>query len=197
MTKDSGATLLDDLSGLKLPWIKTQNQLNTLEAENVHEAVKKHLKKWTRFSEVLSPVLLQKIHFDMFGTVWDWAGKWRTKITNIGAEPFQIPILVKELCADVKFWHEQPEDASTTLEQAAILHHRLVKIHPFNNGNGRFGRLLSDIYLLSYYGTIPKWPRNLHQTQSQYRPKYLKALRDADLGNYQPLLSLLKELGIQ
>jgi len=39
------ATLLDDISGLKLPWIKNLRDLNRAEAENIFQAQRKFLEK--------------------------------------------------------------------------------------------------------------------------------------------------------
>jgi fido (protein-threonine AMPylation protein) len=51
--------------------------------------------------------------------------------------------LVLALLDDAKLWvaqHVYPPD-----EIAVRLHHRLVMIHPFPNGNGRHARLLADL----------------------------------------------------
>ena len=42
----------------------------------------------------------------MFGQVWKWAGEYRLTERNIGVAPYQIPIKLKALFDDVKFWIE-------------------------------------------------------------------------------------------
>jgi Fic family protein len=34
------------------------------------------------------------------------------------------------------------------------MHHRLVKIHPFPNGNGRWARIAADVFLTVYFGPL-------------------------------------------
>jgi hypothetical protein len=47
-TYPEGATPLDDISGLKPAWIKTQEDLNNIEAENISNATSKYLLKTVR-----------------------------------------------------------------------------------------------------------------------------------------------------
>lgn len=189
-----GATYLEDLSGLKLSWVKTQDQLNVAEAENIAAAMRKHLKPSHSFLErCISGNYFKKLHQDMFGMVWTWAGQWRKAATNIGVLPHQISLQIHELCEDVRFWHKENSTLSIT-ERAAHLHHRLVSIHPFANGNGRHARLMADIYLLNFSGALPRWPIDLHKVKNQYRGEYLKALKLADQGDYTPLLKFMRDL---
>ncbi|NGX48388.1 MAG: hypothetical protein K1000chlam3_01779 [Chlamydiae bacterium] len=189
-----GATQLDDISGLKLAWVKNQDQLNEVEAQNIFSARKKHLKKRKDFHQnYISESYFQKVHFDMFCEVWNWAGKWRRRQTNIGIAPHQISLQLHQLCEDVHFWEEENCHLSI-LERAAILHHRLVLIHPFVNGNGRHARLITDIYLLNHKEKIPSWPDDLHLVKNHYRDQYLEVLKLADEGDYKPLLKFMKKL---
>ncbi len=89
-----GATPIHDCSGLKLSWINTQEELNSVEAENILSAQNKYLSrpiqsplKW------FSSANLIKIHQAMFGDVWEWAGKYRKEVTNIGCHPYMIPMM--------------------------------------------------------------------------------------------------------
>ncbi len=48
------------------------------------------------------------------------------------------------------------------LSKSIRIHHRLVKIHPFVNGNGRHARLVSDIYLFSHnYNLLKQFTEEL------------------------------------
>jgi fido (protein-threonine AMPylation protein) len=89
------------------------------------------------------------------------------------------------------FWHEHetyPED-----ELAARLHHRLVVVHPFPNGNGRCTRLVADLYLLSVGEAAFTWGAGGSLGEdSDARHVYLGALRAANAGDYQPLLAFTR-----
>ncbi len=63
----------------------------------------------------------------------------------IPPEYCDIPKLLDELETYIKESDDHP------IIKAAILHYQLVTIHPFEDGNGRTARIMSN-YLLSYYG---------------------------------------------
>jgi Fic-DOC domain mobile mystery protein B len=189
-----GATPIDDISGLKPFWVKSQGDLNMAEAENIFQAVHKYLgktvppaEKWFTVSQ------LKKIHSDMFSEVWDWAGKFRTTQTIPGIPPYLISEALKNLCEDVLFWQKEESELSL-LERAAIIHHRLVFIHPYSNGNGRFSRLVSDRYLKSLKCSFPNWPVDLGE-DGEHRKQYISALKKADEGDYIPLVLYMSEHG--
>ena len=123
-----GKTPLDDISGLLVSGITTRAQLNKIEAENIRKPLVKYLAaKPTRAARFDLPWLLQ-LHNEMFCDVWEWAGKVRTKETNIGVMPQDIEISLTSLLADLEFWNEHDNDL---IKQAVMLHHKAVLIHPF------------------------------------------------------------------
>lgn len=192
-TYPEGATPLDDISGLKPAWVKTQEDLNNIEAENISNAVSKYLLRPVAPPQQWFNVLfLQKIHYDMFHDVWDWAGKFRTTQTCPGIKPYQIYGAFAHLCDDVLYWCKGESDL-TTVEQAAKIHHQLVYIHPYPNGNGRFSRLVSDRYLKACKYPFPNWPVDLNK-DGQSRKQYIAALKSADIGDYEPLIHYMMGL---
>lgn len=188
-----GATPLDDISGLKLTWVKSQIDLNHVEVENIATATSKYLLKSVNApQEWFNVPFLQKIHREMFSNVWDWAGKFRTTQTSPGVKPYQIYGAIAHLCEDVQFWCVEKNNF-TPIEQAAKIHHRLVFIHPFTNGNGRFSRLVSDRYLKAIKHPFPNWPIDLDK-DGHHRKRYIGTLREADVGNYEPFILFMQEL---
>jgi Fic-DOC domain mobile mystery protein B len=184
-----GATPIDDYSGLIPRWVQTLSDLNRVEAENIFSAQKKFLhKKISNPQSWFNIEYLKSIHKAMLGNVWTWAGQFRKSHTSIGIDPYLIPSRLGELCLDVHVWTQQKTDLTIT-EQAARIHHRLVFIHPFENGNGRFSRLISDRYLLTHGPSYPHWPPL--QDNSRIRNAYIKSLQEADQGNYAPLIELM------
>lgn len=73
------------------------------------------------------------------------------------------------------------------------LHHRLVFIHPFPNGNGRWARLASDIYLVKHSEKKIHWSVDTGVIAADFRDAYITALKNADQGNFEPLLGFFKE----
>ncbi len=189
-----GATPISDCSGLIPLWVRDSHDLNRVEAENIMIAQRKYLRgsvsnpnNWFHISE------LKAIHRAMFGDVWDWAGTYRKSITIPGIHPSLLPIRLAELCLEVLSWLEHPVDL-TFVEMAARIHHRLVFIHPFENGNGRFSRLVSDRFLLAFRCPYPIWPNHLNQ-EGVVRKDYILTLKSADRGDYTALVEFMVKLG--
>ena len=184
------ATPLDDDEAQDLipTHIATVSQFNEWEQANILQA-----EGWLfarRRSQILTESFVRGLHRRMFNKTWKWAGKYRQTEKNIGVTPSQIPSKVRDTCDDVAYWLEK---RVFPLEQAAIrLHHRLVAVHPFPNGNGRLTRLMADA-LLHYNGLSRfTWGTENLQLPGHARSRYLRALRQADEGDYSPLLAFAK-----
>ncbi len=189
-----GATPIDDISGLKPHWVKTMKDLNQAETENISEATNKHLLKSIHSPQKWFNIpTFNRIHRDMFFNVWNWAGKFRSIQTIPGVKPYQIAEALENLCQDVRSWCSEG-CTFTLIEQAAKIHHRLVLIHPYPNGNGRFSRLVSDRYLKAWKCPFPKWPIDLGKN-GQSRKYYIAALKEADAGNYLSLVDFMQKYG--
>jgi fido (protein-threonine AMPylation protein) len=78
---------------------------------------------------------LRRLHREMFGQTWRWAGHYRCSDKTIGADWRQIRMQVRALLGDVTFQMEHRVAEADVI--AVGFHHRLVAIHPFPNGNGR------------------------------------------------------------
>jgi Fic family protein len=91
-----------------------------------------------------------------------------------------------QLCDDIR--GREPYIPSV-LEQAVLIHHRAVQIHPFRNGNGRWSRMLSNIWLRIHDCPIVEWPADIGG-ESPIRSEYLACLRAADDRDMKPLLEL-------
>ncbi len=190
-----GATPIHDSSGLKLPWIKSKIRLDAAEAESILKAVSKYFSQRKFPLSWFNEKTLKKIHADMFGEVWDWAGTYyQGPLRNIGINSAYIPHQLRELCQDVQFWLQHKTDLSF-LEQSARIHARLAQIHPFPNGNGRHARLTADLYLFSAGGTRPHWPEQIITSNTNLRKEYIQSLKNADRGDYSDLLHLIIKYG--
>ena len=109
------------------------------------------------------------------------AGQYKTRpnsvITRYGdrfdyASPEETPALM----ADLVDWYNQTEqDGSLSPADLAILfHYRYIRIHPFEDGNGRIARLLMN-YILARHG----YPMIV--VRSRLKSDYLEALHKSDL----------------
>ncbi len=175
-----------------IPFITTQTELNLLEEENIAEARDWLLERSVvNRQNLFSEQFLKKLHVKMFKYVWKWAGKFRDTEKNIGVEPYRIQVELKQLIDDANYWLEHK--TYPIIDLAVIFHHRLVKIHLFANGNGRHARLVADAIVAKYGKGEIGWSRNLAIIQdNDIRKQYITALKEADYGNYDPLLNFAK-----
>lgn len=110
----------------------------------------------------------------MLGEVWSWAGQFRLTEKNIGIDHIHIAMELRNLLENVKAWLEY--GTYEREEFAARLHHRLVKIHLFANGNGRHARILTDVILEKEMGVAPiNWDTNSLSTDGEHRDRYINA----------------------
>lgn len=184
----SGQTPIDDLSGLRDRSLRTQAQLNEAEAENIRRAmVRSLLAPPPDPAEDFSVPAMCALHRSMFGRVWEWAGQLRRRELKIGSPPRRIEVDLHGLAEDLQAWRT---GAMPMEEQGARLHHRAVQIHPFQNGNGRWARLLANLWLRAHGAPLVEWPDAAVGAESVVRADYLRALRAADHGDLAPLRSL-------
>ena len=186
-----GATPLDpdEAAGLLLPHITNRIELDRWEQDNIAEAEVWAFRR--KPQNLLSVDFICRLHKRMFGTVWRWAGEFRTTGKNIGVECWSIGPNLKNLLADVQTWIDlngYPPD-----EIAARFHHRLVSIHLFANGNGRHARLMTDLLLVHIFGR-PRftWGRENLVQSGDCRSRYIAALQAADRRDYAPLLAFVR-----
>lgn len=194
-TRPDGATPGDDTSGLILTRLTTRAERNAAEAHAISLAYDKYIfeaRRKKRGARWLTNEFICAVHHNMFGSIWKWAGKYRTDNLNIGMDWHLIPEQVRLLCDDFLYWNS-PTSTMPVLEVAARLQNRLTKIHPFRNGNGRHARLITDIFFYSHEHPLPKWPQtHLMAEGHQIRARYIAAMRDADQGNFSSLIQFFE-----
>jgi Fic-DOC domain mobile mystery protein B len=187
------ATPLDDISGLKLSKNKSYSLKEVYEAEalNIANATIKYLSATpTKKEAPFSYSWMMDLHEEMFGNVWDWAGKLRKIELSIGIKAYLVPMELKNLCDDISYWNKNK--TFDVFETAARIHHRAVQIHPFQNGNGRWSRMLANIYLRQH-GKMPvRWQEDLLAKENPKRSKYIQALKKADNSDYKDLIEMHK-----
>jgi len=186
-----GATPLDpdERQGLKYDHITTRGELDELEQANIEQGL-----SWaerSRSRDVFDDAFIRRLHKELFGDVWTWAGEYRQTEKNVGIDPIQIPEQLRMLLGNARYWAEN--DVYPPLEAAARFHHRMVQIHPFPNGNGRHARIAADIMLEDVYGHPPvEWAGGFDlQADNERRQAYIAALRAADREDFAPLLAFV------
>ncbi len=190
MQYPDGATPLDpnELGGLKHKHITTQGELDQLEQANIESGL-----RWLgrQRAHILTDDFAITLHKRLFGDVWDWAGTFRKTGKSIGIDAIHIPVELRTLMGDAKYWADNK--TYPPAEAAVRLHHRLVKIHPFPNGNGRHARIMADTVLDRVYKAKPiDWAGGHDfQKMNKRRTAYIAALKAADQDDIGPLMKFI------
>lgn len=109
------------------------------------------------------------------------AGQYKTRpnsvITRYGDRfDYATPEETPGLMADLVDWYNAAEQEGkyTPVELAALFHYRYIRIHPFEDGNGRIARLLVNFILARH-----DYPMIV--IRSRKKNEYLEALHQTDL----------------
>ena len=161
-----------------------------LEAQNHYEAIDYLYDIVDRNSKIEpSEKLIREIHkLICLDTLKEEAGNYRKSNVIINGSSHRPPVvaevlpLMNEL---VRYW-KLNEKKMNPVQLAAIIHHKLVYIHPFTDGNGRTARAIMDLILLR--GGYP-----LAIILKNDRKKYYKYLSAADNGNYKPFVNFIAQ----
>lgn len=185
-----GSTPLDEDEklGLITDWVTTRSQLNEVEQYNIETGEQWALGLNRRPVDFLGETFVRRLHKEMYKKVWKWAGKFRRTEKNIGVDSICIPVELRQLVDDARYWVEH---ATYPADELAIrVKHRIVSIHCFPNGNGRHSRLLADVVASSLGRPLFTWGANMEMPD--VRDRYLNALRKADRGDIVPLIAFAR-----
>jgi Fic-DOC domain mobile mystery protein B len=171
-------------------WVTTRRDLNEVERDNIVKGA-----AWARRARgdavtLLNDAFSKKLHEQMFGDVWKWAGAYRQIELNIGIAPHLIAAGMPAMFDDVRYWVENktyPPD-----EIAVRLHHRLTQIHGFPNGNGRHARMMADLLMERLGGEAFSWSSGSIQDTGELRTAYVSALKAADNHDIKPLMAFAR-----
>lgn len=141
----------------------------------------------------LSAQLLLEIHRIAFQELYDWAGKWRTTQVAVGQletpEPSQVLQLIYQFIDSLNFKINNSLTAQEHLECLVFAHYEFVRIHPFQNGNGRTGRIIMNLVALKF----GYQPLELYHREGDSRKIYIDAMQSADKGNFEALTTLINK----
>ncbi|MBU0456527.1 MAG: Fic family protein [Nanoarchaeota archaeon] len=161
------------LSGKEEP--QDADDIETLNVAKTVEYIKKSKEK-------ITVELIINLHLICFKGTKKFAGKLRDvevvikdsqgNIVHQGAPINKVKGLLEELCK----WYDKHKKKYPPLLLAAVMHNQFEKIHPFQDGNGRVGRLLLNYVLI--HNKYP--PINI---KLRDRMRYYKCLQEYDKKN--------------
>jgi len=124
--------------------------------------------------ELLTDQFLRDLHRQLYGDIWAWAGRWRSREVNIGVAPQQIAVELRTTMDNIRYRWVNTKDW-TARELGIATHAEGVRVHPFTDGNGRATRLHADLVFIA--------AQNSPTHQSDWdvdKPRYIKLLRHSD-----------------
>lgn len=173
--------------GLIPAGVTLRHELNEYEQENIAEA-----RLWAidRKRDPIDVRFCKSLHKRMYSRVWKWAGDYRDYDTNIGCDHVQIEQQLYQLVGSTRFWIEnkifEPDEIAVRYK------HRLVQIHPFPNGNGRWSRLMGDVLARFLDRPVFSWGGSQLLDDDIVRQTYLAAVKKADGDDFPDLLAFAR-----
>ncbi len=184
ITQSEVISILDEN---KWPFSKPKEEIS--ETYGVSKAV-----KYLRKTKVhLSLKLMTNLHKIVFENSKSFAGSFRKRGTEVGIRDGMGNLIhlgapssrVVSLLAELVKWYSKNKKKLPAIILAAVVHNQFEYIHPFEDGNGRVGRLLLNNILLKH--KLP--PVNI---SLKNRKKYYKTLREFQgTGDIRPTIELI------
>ncbi len=160
------------LAGGKAVNLKYDDELSVANAKDAFE-LRKEMQDF-----VVEPYYICRLHYELMKGLREDAGRFRTYDVYIGSAshafpPFEtVPTRIKNLSGI---------DSDDNIMKASLIHAQFTNIHPFGDGNGRIGRLITYPFT-----NIPFEDRLEYYTALDAYGKYC---------SIYPLYTLLKSLG--
>ena len=141
------------------------------------------------FLKAIQQIIVQDLgrEGDMYAGAYRPANVRIANSSHCPPESNLVPVYMEELFSFLR------DDASFQFDliKVALAHHRLIWIHPFNNGNGRTVRLFTYALLLHYKFGVDIADRIINPTAifCSDRDRYYQMLSEADSGEEDKLLA--------
>src|SRR4030095_11026314 len=110
------------------------------------------------------------------------AGEYRTIRVKVGDYIAPRPEQVRPMISDLLGWWNDEAQKLSPLLSSAIIHHQFEWIHPFADGNGRAGRMLS-LWELYRRGFDNHHIFSIDEFYWEDRPRYYDALKNVQRQN--------------
>jgi Fic family protein len=142
--------------------------------------------KLVHVKKPISQESIQQIHEIVTKGILEESGKYRTENVRIIGSKITPPSYSKIVKLMGEYSSNIKELKLHPIKKAAFIHHELVRIHPFLDGNGRVSRLITNLYLMKQgYPPIV--------LKKEDRRKYYQVLQKADNSDLSPFANFIAQ----
>jgi cell filamentation protein len=134
-------------------------------------------------------------HRSWLGSIYEWAGNYRTVTMSKGGFPFAAVPRLPKLMQNFDRQYLQKYTPCDEMERdglvnaMALCHVEFIIIHPFRDGNGRLGRLLTTVMALQ--SGMPPLDFELIEKD---KGRYIEAIHAGHAGDYEPMKLIFSEI---
>ena len=180
-----------------LKGIIRKTEIDRVEAEALLLAEERYFEIITD-ETVFTADLICQMHRDWLGTIYEWAGRYRTVEMQKGSfrwpPAFRVPQnmawLENEFLKKLTPCKHEPLDV--TAGKVALIHAEFLLVHPFREGNGRLARWLADLMFLQAGYPMPKYDFS-GKGSAKRKTDYLNAVVQGYTQNYAPLANFFRD----
>jgi Fic family protein len=122
---------------------------------------------------------------------WVRVGKYKTEPNHVRTVTgeifyFATPEETPAKMDDLMEWYRENKSEANPILLASEFHYQFIRIHPFDDGNGRTARILMNFILMQF-----GYPPVIIKTQD--KTNYIAALRQADAGIREPFVEYITD----
>lgn len=167
-------------------------ELQALEEEGLAKAYGTLLAQ-VRVDTPLTRELTSYVHLQIFGELYEWAGRWRTVNISKPGITWPPPEFIDE---NMALWEQnllrkypatKLADDNAFCNAVAEIQGKFLVIHPFREGNARAIKLLTDLLAAQTSRPLLKYDQN-----DAGREQYILAASQAFRRNYAPLVEIIR-----
>ena len=174
--------------------VKDANEMDDIELVLLEELQTKLLDE-VEADQCITVADLCGWHRDWLGSVYEWAGEFRSVTMSKDGFPFAAASLIPKLMADfdtaflASYTPCEGFSETQLIEALAICHVELIIVHPFREGNGRLARVVATIMALQAGMPLLDFT---YITKNQ--DLYISAIHKGHAGDYEPMKLIFYEV---
>ncbi|MCK4491771.1 MAG: Fic family protein [Candidatus Altiarchaeales archaeon] len=166
--------------GITIKGKPLKEHFEAINHQKAFESLEDIVNKKTRITEDM----IKNIHRIILSGIDDhYGGRYRdinVRIPGAIKSPPRFKKVPQRMREYIDYVNGNP-DKLNVIELTALIHYRLVEIHPFTDGNGRTTRLLMNLFLMQHgYPVV--------MVLKVDRKKYYSRLKEADKGDIKPFI---------